>query len=62
MVIAMREDSDIDGIQKILREDPQKLINTMAKLRLQAVEAFSRTPVDGKPSDDRRLKAGPEQP
>lgn len=55
----MREDLNIDEIQEILQEDPQQLMKTIAKLKHQAIIAFTKAPLylksKVKPRDDKKL-------
>lgn len=54
----MKEDLNIDEIQEILKEDPQKLMDTLAKLKRQAIIAFTKAPLNlnpnVKPCDDEK--------
>ncbi len=45
----MREDLNIDDIQEILKEDPQQLMKTIAKLKHQAIKAFTKAPFNFNP-------------
>ncbi len=55
----MRENLTIDDeIQGILREDPQQLMKTIAKLRRQAIIAFTRAPLNFNPKVNPRDGSG----
>ncbi len=53
----MKEDLNIDEIQEILKEDPQQLMKTIAKLKHQAIMAFTKAPLNFKvkPRDGKKL-------
>ena len=42
----MREDLNTDEIHEILKEDPQQLMKTIAKLKHQAIIAFTKAPLN----------------
>ena len=55
----MREHLNIDDeIQEILREDPQQLMKTIAKLKHQAIMAFTRAPLNFNPKVNPRDGSG----
>lgn len=56
----MREDLNIDEIQEILREDPRQLMKTIAKLKHQAIIAFTKAPLNLNPKA--KLRDGKKLP